>query len=232
MANRYDIGAAEFTEGRDALLGAARRNLRRRPGFCQFCASRCLTFGERATVTESAATKALLWYGKSVCSVRRFSEQAAAATYLNKPAIDVESSRIGMFGYLARGQPLFPTGLPPSTSARGPLLISAAMPTIATLIELGAHDPTWHLPDRSRSPQLKPPPARSPASSRRGRSLSVSARPTCSRHRCRSIVPLVTTRAMYGDGTLEVLRQPGIGHEETPEMRAAVLDFFARTLRS
>jgi hypothetical protein len=43
---------------------------------------------------------------------------------------------------------------------------------------------------------------------------------------------LVETRAAYGGGPLEVLRQAGIGHQETPEMRAAVLDFFARTLKN
>ena len=32
-------------------------------------------------------------------------------------------------------------------------------------------------------------------------------------------------------GTLELVREPGVGHQETPRMREAVLDFFARTLK-
>jgi hypothetical protein len=40
------------------------------------------------------------------------------------------------------------------------------------------------------------------------------------------------THAAYGDGPLTLMREPGIGHQETEGMRAAVLEFFKTTLES
>ncbi len=41
---------------------------------------------------------------------------------------------------------------------------------------------------------------------------------------------LETTRRLYGAGPLQVFREEGIGHQETPPMRAHVLDFFRRSI--
>ena len=221
--DRYDIGATEFTQGREALLGPL-SGVFASAGYVTLCIE-MPTFGERATVTESAATKALLWYGKSLFG-QMLSEQAAAVTYLASRS-DVDPARIGMFG-ISLGSTLsyWLAAVDERIAAIAHLCCYA---DFATLIELGAHD--------NHGIYLTVPGLLNETSTGEIAGL-VAPRPQliCLGEDDELTPPmsidraLVTTRAMYGDGPLELLRQPGVGHEETPEMRAAVLSFFARTL--
>jgi dienelactone hydrolase len=220
---RYDIGAAEFTEGRGALLGPFAGVLAT-AGYVSLCID-MPTFGERATVTESAATKALLWYGKSLFG-QMLSEQAAVATYLATRA-DVDARRIGMYG-ISMGATLayWLAAVDERIAAIAHLCCYA---DFATLIELGAHEghgiylTVPGLLAETSTGEIAGLVAPRPQLICLGEDDSLTPPPSIDR-------ALLTTRAMYGEGPLEVLRQPGIGHQETPEMRTAVMDFFWRHL--
>lgn len=91
---RYDIGAGELLEGRPALqspLGPALAAM----GFVTLAID-MPCFGARASVTESALSKALLWRGRSLAG-QMLGEQAAALDWL-AARDDVDASRIGAFG--------------------------------------------------------------------------------------------------------------------------------------
>ena len=91
---RYDIGASELIDGRPALLDAP-GPVFAREGYVTLCID-MPTFGERADITESAATKASLWNGRTLFG-QMLGEQAAALTWLAARA-DVDPARIGMTG--------------------------------------------------------------------------------------------------------------------------------------
>ncbi|URK89152.1 dienelactone hydrolase family protein (plasmid) [Rhizobium sp. RCAM05350] len=91
---RYDIGASELIDGRPALLNAPGSTLARE-GYVTLCID-MPTFGERANVTESAATKTALWHGQTLFG-QMLGEQAAALTWL-AARDDVDPARIGMTG--------------------------------------------------------------------------------------------------------------------------------------
>ena len=220
----YEIGASELLDGRPALLS---------PLGPVFAAAGYVTlsiemptFGERREPNESALTKALLWYGKSLFGLM-LSEQAAALTYLAARP-DVNADRIGMFG-LSMGSTLsyWLAAVDERIAAIAHLCCYA---DYATLIETGAH--------QGHGIYLTVPGLLAMTSTGEIAGL-VAPRPQLI---CvgedDSLTPplavdraLLETRAAYEKGgILEVLRQAGVGHEETPQMRAAVLDFFSRTL--
>ncbi|RGP36719.1 alpha/beta hydrolase family protein [Pseudotabrizicola alkalilacus] len=92
--NRYDIGAAEVIHGRPALFAPTGRAL----AACGI-ASLCLDmpcFGSRAGQTESAASKALLWEGRSLAG-QMLAENIAALDWMCAQP-DVDPERIGVFG--------------------------------------------------------------------------------------------------------------------------------------
>lgn len=92
--NRYDIGAAEVIDGRPALFAPTGRALAAR-GIASLCLD-MPCFGSRAGQTESAATKALLWEGRSLAG-QMLAENIAALDWLSlHPAVDPR--RIGVFG--------------------------------------------------------------------------------------------------------------------------------------
>ncbi len=220
----YQIGASELVDGRPALLS---------PLGPVFAAAGYVTlaidmptFGERLEPRESPLTKQLLWYGKSLFGLM-LSEQAAALTYLAARP-DVDAGRIGMFG-LSMGSTLsyWLAAVDERIAAIAHLCCYA---DFATLIESGAHE--------GHSFYLTVPGLLAATSTGEIAGL-VAPRPQliCVGEDDPLTPPLaldralVETRAAYGEGgAVEVLRQPGIGHEETPQMRAAVLDFFKRTL--
>lgn len=219
----YEIGATELIAGRPALLSPL-GPVFAEAGFVTLCID-MPTFGERAQSKESAAAKARLWYGKSLFG-QMLSEQAAALSYLaSRP--DVDARRIGMFG-ISMGATLayWLAAVEPRLAAIAHLCCYA---DFATLVETGAHD--------LHGIYLTVPGLLAATSTGEIAGM-VAPRPQliCIGDADPLTPPLavdralVETRAAYGSGPLEVLRQPGIGHEETPEMRAAVLDFFARYL--
>jgi len=91
---KYDIGADELLHGRPALqspLGPVFA----RAGYVTLCID-LPCFGERASVTESAAAKAALWRGRSLAG-QMMGELSSALDYL-AARTDVDAARIGSFG--------------------------------------------------------------------------------------------------------------------------------------
>jgi dienelactone hydrolase len=222
---RYDIGAAELLDGREYLqspLGPVFA----RAGYVTLSLD-MQTFGSRNGVTESAAAKALLWHGKSLIG-QMLSDHAAALTYLAARA-DVDGNRMGAFG-MSMGCTLsyWLAAMDPRLKAVAQLCCFADQ---RTMIELGAHDghgiymtvpgllaetdageisalvaPRPQLVTIGEADKLTPP-------------LAVS----------RAWAQLEPAYANAPDN-LQLISEPGIGHEETPAMRQAVLAFFARHL--
>ena len=225
--DRYDVGASELVDGREYLVTPF-GPLLARAGFVALSID-MPSFGDRAGVTESAATKAHLWYGTSLIG-QMISEQAAALSYLCSRD-DVDPDRIAAFG-ISMGSTLssWLGALDDRIRAVAHLCCYA---DYATLVELGAHDnhgiylvvpgllretstgaiagmlaPRPQLICVGEDDELTPPPSVERA--------------------------LEVTRPMYeaagAAGALEVFVQPGVGHRETPEMHARVTAFLEREL--
>ncbi|MET0437638.1 MAG: acetylxylan esterase, partial [Devosia sp.] len=130
----YAIGARELLDGREYLVGPL-GPVFARAGYVTLCIDMPI-FGERATVSENFAAKALLWHGKSLFG-QMLSDHAAALTYLESRD-DVDPTRIGAFG-LSMGCVLsyWLAALDDRIAAVAHLCCFA---DFRTMIELGAHD--------------------------------------------------------------------------------------------
>jgi len=222
----YAIGARELLDGRDYLLDPPGPALAR-AGYVTLCIDMPV-FGERATVSEGAAAKALLWHGESLFG-RMLCDHAAALSYLAGRE-DVDPARIGAFG-ISMGCLLsyWLAALDRRIAAVAHLCCFA---DFRTLIETGAHD--------GHGIYLSVPGLLREADAGAIAAL-IAPRPQliCVGEADRLTPPAAVARAMealrpaYAEapGRLEFLGAPGVGHRETPEMRAAVLAFFARHLR-
>lgn len=222
---RYDVGARELLDGREYLVSPL-GPVFARAGYVTLCIDMPV-FGERANVTESAAAKALLWYGQSLFG-EMLSDHAAALTYL-AGRDDVDASRIGAFG-LSMGCVLsyWLAALDKRISAVAHLCCFA---DFRTMVELGAHD--------GHGIYLTVPGLLKEADGGSIASL-IAPRPQliCVGEADHLSPPQAVARAMdelrpaYASAPdkLEFISEPGVGHEEAPSMRAAVLRFFERYL--
>lgn len=224
---RCDIGASELIDGRPALLDAPGPILARE-GYVTLCID-MPTFGERAHVTESAATKAALWHGRTLFG-QMLGEQAAALSWLAvRP--DVDPTRIGMTG-ISMGATLtyFLAAIDTRITAAAHLCCYA---DFATLVETGAHDLHGHyltipglLAETSTGeiaglivprPQLicagLDDPLTPPLAIKRAFIQTVAAYETAA-----------------ATNAVTLLEEAGVGHRETWSMRRAVLGFFKRHL--
>lgn len=221
----YHIGASELLEGREYLVDPLGPTFAR-AGYVTLCIDMPV-FGERATVTESAAAKALLWYGKSLFG-QMLSDHAAALTYL-AGRDDVDASRIGAFG-ISMGCVLsyWLAAMDERIAAVAHLCCFA---DFRTMIDLGAHD--------GHGIYLTVPGLLAEAD---GGSIAalVAPRPqlVCIGEADRLTPPEAVARA-WGElapayaatpELLQLVSEPGIGHTETPAMRAAMLAFFGEHL--
>ncbi|MBJ3783816.1 alpha/beta hydrolase family protein [Devosia sediminis] len=221
----YAIGARELLDGRDYLVSPL-GPVFARAGYVTLCVDMPV-FGERATTTESFAAKALLWHGECLFG-QMLSDHGAALTYLaGRP--DVDAGRIGAFG-MSMGCVLsyWLAAIDRRIAAVAHLCCFA---DFRTMIELGAHD--------GHGIYLTVPGLLREAD---GGSIAalVAPRPQliCVGEADHLSPPAAVARAMselrpaYAavPDRLEFLSEPGVGHQETPAMRAAVLDFFARRL--
>lgn len=221
----YGIGASELLDGRDYLvdpLGPVFAGA----GYVTLCIDMPV-FGERSNVSESAAAKALLWMGKSLFG-QMLSEQAAALTYLSGRA-DVDPSRIGAFG-ISMGSTLsyWLAAMDPRIKAVAHLCCFADQ---RSMIELGAHDGHgiyMTVPGLLAETDAGPIAA------------LIAPRPqlVCIGE-ADSLTPPVAVARAWADlepayaatpDNLQLVSEPGIGHQETPKSRAAMLEFFARHL--
>ena len=220
----YQIGANELLEGRPALMSPLGPILAA-AGYVVLCID-MPTFGERQAPGEPALSKARLWYDGSLFG-QMLSEQGAALAYLaGRP--DVDPRRIGAFG-ISMGATLsyWLAAIDECIAAVAHLCCYA---DLATLVETGAHDlhgiymTVPGLLGATSTGEIAGLVAPRPQFIAVGETDPLTPPVAIDR-------ALVETRAAYGGGdALQVLRQAGIGHKETPEMRAAVFDFFKRTL--
>lgn len=223
----YALGAAELTEGRAALLSPL-GPVFARAGYVTLAIDMPV-FGERATVTESAAAKAKLWYGKTLFG-QMLSEQRAALDYLASRA-DVDANRIGMYG-ISMGATLsyWLAAVEPRLKAIAHLCCYA---DFGVMVELGAHE--------GHGIYLSIPGLLTEASNGEIAGLVAPRAQLVCLGEDDSLTPpwaidraVPETMAAYrragAEGRFEILREAGVGHQETERSRAAVLDFFARTL--
>lgn len=227
MAADTRFGASELVEGRPALLDAPGPALAR-AGYVTLCID-MPTFGERSTVSESAAAKAALWHGRTLFG-RMLGEQAGALTWLAARP-DVDAERIGMTG-ISMGATLayFLAALDARVAVTAQLCCYA---DFATLVETGAHDRHGHyltipgLLMETSTGEIAGLVAPRPQLICIG--LDDPLTPLRSVERA-----FAETSAAYEakDATdaLVLLTEEGVGHRETPAMRRAVLAFLKRHL--
>ena len=221
----YAIGASELLDGREYLLDPL-GPVFARAGYVTLCIDMPV-FGERATVTEGFAAKALLWHGKSLFG-QMLSDHSAALTYLaSRP--DVDPARIGAFG-ISMGCVLsyWLAAMDRRIAAVAHLCCFA---DFRTMIGLGAHD--------GHGIYLTVPGLLREAD---GGSIAalIAPRPqlVCIGEADSLTPPEAVARAWselqpaYAatPDRLELVSEPGIGHRETPRMREATLAFFRRHL--
>ena len=106
-----------------------------RAGYVSFCLD-MPSSGDRHQISESSASKAAIWYGRSLIG-QMVSDSAAALTYLMSRD-DVDAARVGGFG-ISLGSTLtyWLASLDTRLKAIAHLCCYA---DYATLVELGAHD--------------------------------------------------------------------------------------------
>lgn len=222
---RYHIGADELVEGREYLLDAPGPALAR-AGYISLCID-MPCFGARSSVSESSASKALLWSGKSLLG-KMLCDEAAALTYLaSRP--DVDASRIGALG-MSMGSTLsyFHGALDERIAAVAHLCCFADQ---RTMIELGAHD--GHgiymvvpgLLNEADAGSVAALVAPRPQLVCIGEADSLTPAPAVER----AWAELAPAYQNLQD-KLERVSEPGVGHVETARMREAVLGFFASHL--
>lgn len=222
----YEVGADELLDGQDYIAPMGPELAR--AGFVTLVIDMPL-FGERRQFTESELSKALLWRGGTVMG-QMLSELAGALAYLaDRP--DVDPARIGGFGISMGSTHTFMlAALDDRLKAVAHLCCFA---DYGTLIDLGAHDRHGHymtipgfvgemstgeiagaIAPRPQlicigaEDKLTPPEAVAKARAEAEAAYARSGRPE----------------------RLSFLIEPWIGHQATPAMRTATLDFFARNL--
>ena len=221
----YHLGADELLLGREYLLDPPGPALSK-AGYVTLCIDMPV-FGERATVTEAFASKALLWNGKSLIGEMVGDHQAALAYLLGRT--DVDPRRVGAFG-ISMGCTLsfWLAAIDERIAATAHLCCFA---DLRTMIELGAHD--------GHGIYLTVPGLLNDGDAGDIAAL-IAPRPQliCIGEDDSLTPPLsvdrawAATRAAYdrAGGSLELLREPGVKHRETARMRAAVLEFFGKML--
>lgn len=225
--NRYDIGAAELTDGRPALQGPL-GPLLASMGFVTLAID-LPCFGERATATESAAAKALLWRGRSLAG-QMLGELASALDWLAARQ-DVDPSRIGAYG-ISMGA-TFGYWLAAVDPRIACLVHQCCYADFAALIEAGEHD--------RHGIYLTVPGLLGIASNGTIAGL-VAPRPQLAcigdldplTPPAAVDIALAETRAAYAaagaSDRFQLCREPNVGHQESPRMREETLAFFRRHL--
>lgn len=221
----YDIGAREILDGRD-YLQAPLGPILARLGYIALAIDMPL-FGERNTVSESAAAKALLWHGKCLMG-QMLSEQTAALTYL-AGRDDVDADRIGAYG-MSMGATLsyWLAALDERIKAVAHLNCFADQ---RTMIEMGAHDghgiymTVPGLLAETDAGAIAGLVAPRPQLICLGGADALTPIPAFERAWA-ELEPAYT----QAPGKLERALEPDTGHKETPAMRRAVLEFFAKWL--
>jgi dienelactone hydrolase len=222
---RYDIGADELLDGREYLLDPL-GPVFARAGYVTLCIDMPV-FGKRATISESAAAKALLWHDRSlICEM--LADHQAALTYLISRE-DVDHTRVGAFG-ISMGCTLsyWLAAVDDRISAVAHLCCFA---DLRTMITLGAHD--------GHGIYLVVPGLLDEADAGAIGALIAPRPQLVCIGEADALTPIQAfemawhemSQSYAGHDTLYLVREPGIGHQETPRMREATLAFFAQYLK-
>jgi dienelactone hydrolase len=223
----YDIGAEELIRGREYLLDGPGPALAR-AGYVTLCID-MPCFGKRNTVSEGSASKALLWYGKSLLG-QMLNDEAAALSYLISRE-DVDPNRIGALG-MSMGSTLsyFHAALDERIAVVAHLCCFANQ---KEMIASGAHD--GHgiymvvpgLLEEFDAGQVAALIAPRPQMVCIGEEDSLTPRDAFK-------AAWVELEAAYlgKPEALDLLIEPGVGHMETPQMRESVMWFFERYLKA
>jgi dienelactone hydrolase len=224
---RYAMGSCELTDGRPALqspLGPVLAGM----GFVVLSID-LPCFGARATVSESAAAKARLWYGRSLAG-QMLGELSAAVGWMASRD-DVDPARIGAFG-LSMGA-TFAIWLAAVDRRLGFVAHECCYADFATLVETGAHDrhgiylAVPGLLERTTTGAIAGLIAPRPQLVMVGDEDPLTPPAAVDR-------ALADTRAAYAaEGAPHALalhREPASGHVETPAMRARLLAFLAERI--
>lgn len=222
---RYDIGADELLEGREYLLDPL-GPVFALAGYVTLCIDMPV-FGARASVTEGAAAKALLWHGKGLFG-QMLCDHSAALTYLaSRP--DVDPARIGAFG-ISMGCTLsyWLAAMDERIKAVAHLCCFA---DLRKMIELGNHD--------GHGVYLIVPGLLNEADAGAIGALVAPRPQLICIGEADSLTPPAAvalawdeTSAAYANapGRLQLVSEPGVKHQETPRMREAALRFFGDNL--
>jgi dienelactone hydrolase len=223
--NRYEVGAKELVAGRPAFDRPLAPDLARL-GACVFGFD-LPCFGSRAGVSESAATKAALWRGRSLAG-QMVGELAAGLDWL-KARDDVDVSRVGAYG-LSMGA-TFAYWLGAVRPDVAFVAHACCFADLSALIETGAHD--------LHGIYLTVPGLLTVASNGEiagliaprpqwvGLGADDPLTPLAARERA-----LHELAVAYQDAPerLYVHVEAGLGHRESPAMRASLLGFIARAI--
>lgn len=218
--NRYDIGAREVLDGRHALQGALGQTLVDM-GFAVLCVD-LPGFGGRADRSESDLTKAALWQGGSLAG-QMIAELQAAFEWLSEQD-RVDQTRVGVFG-ISMGATLgyWLGAAEPRVAAVAQLCCFA---DFAKLIEYGAHDlhgvyltvpGLLNIASNGEiAGQIAPRPQFVGIGDQDPLTQAGAVDPA-----------LAELRRAYADCPehLTVFRSEETGHQETPEMRRALLEY-------
>ena len=219
---KYEIGASELIDGRPSLIGPYGPALAE-AGFVTLSID-MPTFGDRQVPGENALSKALLWQGKTLMG-KMLGDLLAAFDWLAARS-DVDPRRIAALGLSMGATHAFFLGAIEPRLARIAHLCCYA--DWATLVETGAHDLHGHymtVPGLlaktsigeiagliAPRPQLicigEADPLTPPEAVARAYGETLSA-----------------YRAAGAEHSLRLLAEPGVGHQETPRMREAVMAF-------
>ena len=225
--NRYDIGRDELIAGRPALIAPYAPDLLAR-GYAVLCVE-MPCFGTRAHISESAESKARLWRGTTLFG-RMLAEQKAALDWLGARP-DIDAARIATLG-ISMGGTLawWMAAIDPRIRAAVSLCCFADMDC---LINTGSHDGHGHY---MTVPGLL-------AHATTGEVAGLAA-PRPQLH-CVGLADWSTPEPCFdaarrdleaayaaagAPDAVEFHVEPGIGHTETPAMRARIFDFLARHL--
>ena len=224
---RFDIGVNEILDGQPATLSPL-GPVFAGEGYVTLMLEMPL-FGERATTTESALSKALLWRGKTLMG-QMLSELTGALAYLASRD-DVDAARIGAYGIsMGCTHGFMLAALDDRIKAVAHLCCFA---DYGEMIELGLHDGHGHyltIPGMLAQTSV----------GEIGGAIAPRPQLICIGE-ADKLTPPTAFRIAYDEAAaayaaagalraLQLLSEPGVGHAETPGMRDKVLQFFRETL--
>jgi dienelactone hydrolase len=222
----YDVGADELLQGQDYI--GAYGPIFARAGYVTLAVDMPL-FGDRRQFTEDALSKALLWRGRTLMG-QMLAELSGALGYLaGRP--DVDPARIGAFGMsMGCTHGFMLTALDDRIRAVAHLCCFA---DYGVLIEQGAHNGHGHYMTIPGLVAAMSTGEICGAIAPRPQLICLGAADALTPPEAVAKARAETEAAYAAVGhpeRLDFVIEPGVGHQETPAMREAVLRFFAETL--